>query len=98
VNKNNMKHLRAFEIKGLGATNHRGTRVKIMDLRATHTTSNNYKSVTLNWNYSLNTIEDQAQHYFNKIGIKINCAVWDSKNNKVFLMTDDFTTQLKKER
>jgi len=93
-----MKHLRAFEIKGLGATNHRGTRLKITDLRANNPMSNQHKSVTLNWNYSLNTIEDQAQHYFNEIGITINCAVWDSKNNKVFLMTDDFTTQLKKER
>tara|TARA_R110000772_G_scaffold92531_5_gene189467 strand:- start:1952 stop:2233 length:282 start_codon:yes stop_codon:yes gene_type:complete len=93
-----MKYLRAFEIKGLGATNHRGTRVKIMDLRATHSMSSEYKSVTLNWNYTLNTIEDQAQHYFNKIGIEIHCAIWDSKNNKVLLMTDDFTTQLKRER
>jgi len=93
-----MKYLRAFEIKVLSATNHRGTRLKIMDLRATHSMSSEYKSVVLNWNYTLNTIEDQAQHYFNKIGIEIHCAIWDSKNNKVFLMTDDFTTQLKRER
>ena len=93
-----MKYLRAFELKILAPTNHLGTRLKIMDLRATNADNKLYKSVTLNWNYSLNTIVDQALNYFDKIGIKISSHVWDSKNDKCFLMTEDFTTQLTKER
>jgi len=93
-----MKYLRAFELKILAPTNHRGTRLKIMDLRATNADNTLYKSVTLSWDYSCNTVVDQAQQYFKKIGIKIDYHVWDSKNDKFFLMTKDFTTQLKKER
>ena len=93
-----MKYLRAFELKILAPTNHLGTRLKIMDLRATNADNKLYKSVTLNWDYSLNTIVDQALNYFDKIGIKISSHVWDSKNDKCFLMTEDFTTQLTKER
>ena len=91
-----MKYLRAFELKILAPTNHLGTRLKIMDLRATNADNKLYKSVTLNWNYSLDTIVDQALNYFDKIGIKISSHVWDSKNDKCFLMTEDFTTQIKK--
>tara|TARA_R100001463_G_scaffold22042_1_gene52960 strand:- start:109 stop:393 length:285 start_codon:yes stop_codon:yes gene_type:complete len=93
-----MEYLRAFELKILAPTNHRGTRLKIMDLRATNADNTLHKSVTLNWDYSLDTIVDQALNYFDKIGIKIISHVWDSKNDKCFLMTEDFTTQLKKER
>ena len=93
-----MKYLRAFELKILAPTNHLGTRLKIMDLRATNADNKLYKSVTLNWDYSLNTIVEQALNYFDKIGIKISSHVWDSKNDKCFLMTEDFTTQLTKER
>ena len=91
-----MKYLRAFELKILAPTNHLGTRLKIMDLRATNADNKLYKSVTLKWNYSLDTIVDQALNYFDKIGIKISSHVWDSKNDKCFLMTEDFTTQIKK--
>ena len=93
-----MKYFRAFELKILAPTNHRGTRLKIMDLRSSNANDTLHKSVILNWDYSCNTIVDQAQKYFKKIGIKIHYHAWDFKNDKCFLMTNDFTTQLKKER
>lgn len=93
-----MKYLRAFKVKILSPTNHHGTRIKIMDLRATNADNIFYKSVVLNWDYCLNTIEDQALQYFKKIGIKINYGIWDSKKDELLLMTNDFTTQLTKKR
>lgn len=93
-----MLPLRAFKLKLLPLTNHRGKRLKIMDLRATDFNNTKYKSIVLNWDYSLDTIYDQGERYFKKIGIKINYYVWDSKKDEFLLMTNDFTTQIKKER
>tara|TARA_R100001443_G_scaffold19434_1_gene31064 strand:- start:3625 stop:3909 length:285 start_codon:yes stop_codon:yes gene_type:complete len=93
-----MEYLRAFELKLLAPTNHRGTRLKITDLRATNADNTLYKSIILNYDYSCNTTTDQALQYFKKIGIKINHLIWDSKKDQFILTTNDFITQLKKER
>ena len=86
-----MKYSRGFTVKILPPTNHRGTRLKIRDLKTN-------KSIVTHYQYQYNSIEEQAVAYLKRIGIKINSALWDSKNDTCILITNDFKTQLIKER
>ena len=78
----------AFEVKYLGATNTRGSRVKITDLRARPTT----KSKIISYDYELDTIGEMALNYLNSIGFKIKFKVCLEKVD--LLITDDFKREL----
>lgn len=85
-----MERLRMFEIKYFGAGEKRGARVKITDTR-------NKKSITLKKHYNFDSSKDQAIHFLEKIGIKIKAISWNEINGNDYLLTDDFSTELKKD-
>jgi len=86
MNKN-VKNLRGFEVKYLGATNTKGSRMKLTDLRF-----NKSKYVYRSYNY-MNGKQDCID-YLNKIGIKVLFSC-ESKNNTDILLSDNFEVQLR---
>ena len=83
-----LNHLKGFKVKYLGATNTMGSRVKITDLRLN-------ESVTLSYNYSLNSIKEMAVDYL----VKERNITVDSflclNDDEYVLMTTDFESTLK---
>ena len=77
--------LRAFEVKYLGPTNNRGSRVKITDLH-------NNKSVTISFDYSYNNAYEVAENYLEQQGIKILCRAGSTKVD--WLLSENFETDL----
>lgn len=78
---------RMFEVKYFGASNCKGSRVKINDLR-------HGKSKTIPYNYSMNNIEDMAESYLKKIGISCDgLALTNFGSN--YILSHDFATPLK---
>jgi len=87
-NKNiKLNHLRVFEVKYLSATNTKGSRIKINDLR-------HKKSITISYNYSLDGIKEIAINELLKKGIKINSFSYNEKNHNYYINTLDFETQI----
>lgn len=84
-----MQNLRMFEVKYLGATNTRGSRVKITDTRF-------QKSVILSVSYKV-TVLEQAKEFLESKGIKLVSRTWDERTKNDYLMTDNFMTQIKGE-
>ena len=82
-----LNHLRAFKVKYLGATDFKGSRVKIIDLR-------HLKSTTIPYNYKYDNIRDIAIDYLLSKNIKINSFIWDEINSCYYLNTLDFKTQI----
>ena len=87
------KNMRMFVVKYLGATDHKGTRLKITDTR------HRGKSFTYSWNYKLGYLTAQALDIFKRQGIKIvgYSEPW-TEDSKTYLYTDNFETLLKSER
>lgn len=83
-----MKNLRVFEIKFLGPTNVRGSRLKITDTRFG-------TSVTLSKSYNFNDITDQAIEFLKAKGIKITARAENTKTGISSLMSENFTDQIK---
>ena len=83
-----MKNLRMFEIKYLGPTNSRGSRLKITDTRFG-------KSVTLSKHYAFDDILSQAIVFLEEKGINVVSRTWNDKTKVDYLMTEDFQTQIK---
>lgn len=81
-----LPNLRAFEVKYQGPTNHRGSRVKITDLRFN-------KSVTIGYKYEYDNTFDQATDYLNTKGIQVISKA-EGKDCYI-LLTNDFTNQIK---
>lgn len=77
-----------FEVKFLGPTNFKGSRIKITDLRQ-------LKSVTLSKSYNFNDSTDQAIAYLLNKGIDIHFQTWCDKTKKHYLLTNDFSTSIK---
>ena len=81
-----MQNLRTFEVSYLSATNTKGTRLKIKDLRAESFWIK--KQVTLYKDYKYNSIEAQVIEFLEKKGIKI---LWASEaKNKTLIIVDNF--------
>lgn len=80
-----MKHFRTFEICFLGATNSKGSRVKIKDTR-------HKKNVIVSYNHSTDT-KGTALQYLNQRGIEI--IGFSELDNKYLFLTDNFETQIK---
>ena len=85
-----MQNLRMFEVKYLGPTNHRGSRVKITDTRFK-------KSVTLSKSYNYDDILDQAKDFLKSKGIELVSRSWNESTGTDYLLTNDFQTQIKGE-
>ena len=83
-----LNHLRAFKVKYLGATNTRGERIKIIDLR-------HKKTIIISWDYHYDNIRDLVIDYLLSKNIKINSFIWDEINSCYYLNTLDFKTQIK---
>jgi len=81
-----LKNLRAFKIKYIGATNSRGSRVSIKDLR-------NNKTLIIAYDYEFNNICDMANKYLNSIGIE--CLFRCEYENGYILLTNNFDVMIK---
>lgn len=88
--KESIPYMRTFEVKYLSATNTRGSRVKIIDLQRSE---HKEVYVVISYDYELNNIWEMAQKYLNEKGIKIVCRC--SSNDRDYLLTDNFTTDIK---
>lgn len=85
-----MQNLRMFEVKYLGPTNTRGSRVKITDTRF-------QKSVILSKSYKFDDVLEQAKEFLESKGIKLVSRTWDERTKNDYLMTDNFVSQIKGE-
>lgn len=81
-----MEHLRMFKIRFIGATDTKGARVSIKDLR-----NNNFKIIS--YDYKHNSIKDIAKDYLNKIGIV--CLYSSEEDKFYYLLTDNFDIMIK---
>lgn len=79
----NLPNYRAFDLKYLGPTNNRGSRVKISDPRFE-------KSKIIPYNHEFNNIGDMALDYLQRIGFEIVGQI-----DNTILFTSDFRTELK---
>lgn len=80
-----LNNLRGFKVKYLGATDYRGTRVKITDTRHS-------LSVTLSYDYSIGDILKQAIKYLSDNEIKVEGMTHDEKTKDYTLLSLDFKT------
>jgi hypothetical protein len=83
-------YFRAFKIKYFGATNTKGSRIKIIDI---HRSEKQEVFKFISWDYSKNNGWEIATEYLNKIGIKVLYRCASGKED--FLLTDSFETDLK---
>tara|TARA_S200002703_G_scaffold67897_1_gene59035 strand:- start:431 stop:784 length:354 start_codon:yes stop_codon:yes gene_type:complete len=83
-----LNHLRAFNIKVLPATDYKGTRVVINDLR-------NKKRVIQSYNYEIGNIKNQGFKFLKDLGIKVNSFYYNEKDYTYTLLTENFETMIK---
>ena len=81
-----IQNLRGFAVRMLPATNTRGTRVKIKDLRF-------HKSKIIPYSYEFNSCKDEAEVYLRDLGI--NCLYCCEIERGYIILTDDFEIQIK---
>ena len=79
-----MKHFHLIEAKYLGATNTRGSKVKLTSLRFPN------DNLTASWNYEFSNLLDQALHILNNINIKVAGYGYDEKKGTYILATETF--------
>lgn len=77
---------RTFEVKYLGATNTRGARYKIVDLRRGN-------SLMMSYDYSFSDAQDQALSYLESIGIPIEAMAMTK--DSALLLSSNFQIELK---
>ena len=82
----NIKNMRAFKIKYLGATNTKVSRIKIIDCRfnKSKTILRNYEHVSGKWD---------AVEYLTKLGIKIKFSA-ELNESEDIILTDNFEKQI----
>lgn len=85
--KNQLPNLRMFKVKYLGATNTRGSRVKITDCRFN-------KSVTIDYDHMYNSASDQAAAYIESFDIYLTGATSSDGVTTDILLTDNFGLQI----
>ena len=76
----NTLHTQAIELKFLGATNTRGSRLKLKDMRFN-------TSVTLNYDYEVGNVITQATQYLESKGYIVVCYS-SNHNDTYFIMCD----------
>ena len=77
------KHHRGFKIKFMPATNTRGERVGIYDMRFR-------RNDVIPYDYSLSNIREIAIQWLEKSGIKITGFFYNHATHEYFLTTDSF--------
>ena len=75
------KQLRVIEVKYLGPTMHRGSRVKLVDERMG-------QSKTLGYDYGDGDAKTQAWNWLNKNGF--NPKIWGTRHSDIIIMCDDW--------
>ena len=80
-----MKTFRSFEIKYVSATDTKGSRISIHDLR-------NNKRKIISYNYEYNNIYQIAEAYLSSVGI--SCSGVSETPKGYILFTDNFKTQI----
>jgi len=83
-----LNHLRAFNIKYLPATNYKGTRVVINDLR-------NKKRVIESYSYEIGDIKNQGFKFLKNLGIKVYSFYYNEKDSTYTLLSENFETTIK---
>ena len=78
-----IKNFRVFELRYLGPTNCRGTRVKIIDNRWD-------ESKTIPRGHNTNSLVDDAINYLEGIGIDVIGRGEGNRKDRNFLFTDNF--------
>jgi hypothetical protein len=79
-----MKHFHLIEAKYLGATNSRGSKIKLTSLRFPN------DSFSISYNYKFNNTLDIALDELESIGIKIAGYGYDEKKGNYILATETF--------
>jgi hypothetical protein len=79
-----MKHFHLIEAKYIGASNTRGSRIKLTSLRFPN------DSFTFSYNYNFNNTLDMAIDELENIGIKIAGYGYDEKKGNYILATETF--------
>ena len=80
-----MKHFHLIEGKYLGATNSRGSKVKLTSLRFPN------DSFTVSWDYGYSpNLLDQAQLALNNIGVKVYGYGYEENKGTYILATETF--------
>ena len=78
---NYSKHYRVIEVKYLGPTTHRGSRVKLVDKRMG-------QSKTLDYNYAETDKKTQAWKWLEKHGLNPVC--WGTTHDTAIIMCDNW--------
>ena len=81
-------HFRGIKVKYYGATDTKGSRVKLYDTR-------HEESLFLSYNYQYCNIKDIAYDYLIKRGFELLGFTWDEKEGCYNILTTDFETPLK---
>lgn len=83
-----IQNFRAFELKYLGATDNKGARIRIRDLRFK-------KSIVLSRDYEVNP-DEQAIYFLQGLGIHVTGMA--EGIGVAYVFTDDFTTELRRKK
>lgn len=83
-----LNNLRGFKVKYLGATNHRGSRVKIVDTR-------HERQVEMSYDYSIGDIIKQAIKYLADNKISVEGMTNNESKGEYTLLSLDFSTPLR---
>ena len=86
TNITSVKNVRGFEIKYLGPTDTKGSRVRITDIKR-------FSSIIIPFDYECNSSADTAFRYLESIGFTIHSRFWS--DDRDYLMCDDFNLNLK---
>ena len=89
--KYKLNHFRMFVVKYLGPTDTKGSRVKITDTRF-------YDSVTIAFDYTMDSVRDIAIQFLLNKKIKIEGFSCDDSKDLYHLFTLDFDTNMKVRR
>jgi len=83
-----MKNYRMFTVKYIGASNFKGSRVKITDTRFK-------KSVTVSYDHKFNSSSDIGLDFLVKHGITVQGESEDETTGLHHFFSDNFETQIK---
>jgi hypothetical protein len=79
-----MKNFHLIEVKYLGATNNKGSRVKLTSLRFPN------DSITTSLNYKNNSIKDDAIELFNELDFRITGYGYDERKGVFIFCSETF--------
>lgn len=93
--KNRINNSLMFEVKYLGPTNVRGSRVKITSYDLKHRNNNKPKSITIGYDYVFNSSTDIGQNWLERNGFKILGKNCNYPRIDIFICKWDFETLCK---